>query len=336
MNRSPKLRRPTDDPVKRGRRELLSIIIPARNEEGNIERLEKELSAVCRNLPFDFEFLVLDNASTDQTGEKIKRICDRDPRWKYVRLSRNFSLEMSLTAGYHLARGDAMIVLYSDLQDPPAVIPEFIEKWKAGFDVVYGVRTARPGDPAWRNTLVHIAYRLINWFSDTPLPNDTGDFRLITRQVRDALEECGESNRYLRGLIAWLGFRQTGVPYERRPRESGASKAPLRETVQFTLHAITSFSVKPLRMFTLMGFIILLASLAALLVYSGLWLYGSPPPGITTLIVLGFTGIGINSLGIGILGEYIGLIYGETKARPKYIIQETYEPAVSRNRKSRR
>lgn len=335
MNPSIKNRRPTVHPAKPGRKELLSIIIPARNEEGNITRLDSELSAALRDLPFNFEFLVIDNASTDRTGEMIKKICDRDRRWKYVRFSKNFSLEMSLTAGYHLARGDAMVVLYSDLQDPPEVIPEFIEKWKAGYDVVYGVRTARPGDPVWRNVLVHIAYRLINWFSDTPMPNDSGDFRLITRQVRDALEECGETNRYLRGLIAWLGFRQIGVAYKRRARESGASKAPLRETFLFALHAITSFSVKPLRLFTFTGFIILLASLIAILVYSVLWLVGTPPPGITTLIVIGFVGVGLNSLGIGILGEYIGLIYGEAKARPKYIIQEVYESAVDRNRKSR-
>ena len=202
-------------------KELITIIIPARNEEGNIQKLEQELLAVLDPLPFDFEFIVIDNASNDRTGEKFKEICDRDPRWKYFRFSKNFTVEMSLTAGYDLANGDAIIVLYSDLQDPPEVIPKFIKKWKEGYDIVYGVRKVRSGEPAWRNFMVWIAYRLINWFSETPIPKDTGDYRLISKQVRDALNACGEYNRYLRGLISWLGFRQIGIPYERRPRKSG-------------------------------------------------------------------------------------------------------------------
>ncbi len=305
-------------------KELITIIIPARNEEGNIQRLEQELLAVLNPLPFDFEFIVIDNASNDRTGEKFKEICDRDPRWKYFRFSKNFTVEMSLTAGYDLANGDAIIVLYSDLQDPPEVIPQFIKKWKEGYDIVYGIRKVRLGDSAWRNFMVWVAYRLINWFSETPIPKDTGDYRLISKQVRDALNACGEYNRYLRGLISWLGFRQIGIPYERRPRKSGVSKAPFWDTFLFTINAITSFSLKPLRLFTIMGFGMIIVSLIAIIVYSILWLTGSPPPGITTLIVLSFFSIGLNSLGIGVLGEYIGRIYSETKRRPKYIIQESY------------
>ncbi len=306
-------------------RELISIIIPARNEEENIERLESELLAATGCLPYDFEFIVIDNASVDRTADKTKRICDRDARWKYIRFSRNFTVEMSLTAGYHLARGQAMIVLYSDLQDPPEMIAPFIKKWKEGFDVVYGVRTVRPGDSPWRNVMVRWAYRLIHWFSEVPIPRDAGDFRLITSQVRDALEECTEYNRYLRGLVAWLGFRQIGIPYERRPRTHGVSNAPFWDTFFFTLNAITSFSMKPLRMFLFVGSGILLLCCLAIFIYSFMWLIGSPPAGITTLIVLGLAGIGLNSVGIGILGEYIGRIYFETKSRPKYVIQEIYE-----------
>jgi dolichol-phosphate mannosyltransferase len=305
------------------RRELVSLVIPARNEVGNIDRLEQELATVTGPLPYDFEFIVIDNASTDGTGERIKAICSRDPRWKYVRFSRDFTVEMSLTAGYRLARGDAIIVLYSDLQDPPEVIPRLLSKWKEGFDVVYGVRTVRPGDPAWRNFAVRVAYRLISAMSDVPIPENAGDFRLITRQVRDALNQCGEYNRYLRGMIAWLGFRQVGVPYERRPRLEGTSKAPFWDMLVFTLKAITSFSLRPLRFFTLFGFLMLLLSGVAVLVYAILWFFGSAPPGITTLITLAFAGIGLNSLGIGLLGEYIGRTYAEVKRRPLYIIQES-------------
>ncbi|MBI2061470.1 MAG: glycosyltransferase family 2 protein [Nitrospirae bacterium] len=301
----------------------MSIVIPVLNEEDNIPRLEQELLAAIAHLPYQFEFLVVDNHSADGTRERVKAICQRDDRWKYLRFSRNFTVEMSITAGYHFASGDAIIVLYSDLQDPPDVVPRLIEKWREGYDVVFGVREVRPGDPAWRNFAVKVAYRLINRLSDVPIPENTGDFRLITRRVRDALEQCGEYNRYLRGLIAWLGFRQIGIPYERRPRTAGASKAPLWDLIFFVFNAITSFSLKPLRLFTLMGFVLIGMSLIAACVYSFLYLIGSPPPGITTLIVLSFLGIGLNSLGIGVLGEYLGRAYAETKHRPLYVVEES-------------
>lgn len=318
------------DPAHDGEPLLVSIVIPAYNEEESIPRLEQELLAVVDGLPYQFEFIVVDNHSTDRTGPMIREICARDPRWKYLRFSRNFTVEMSITAGYRFASGDAMIVLYSDLQDPPSVIPRFLEKWREGFDVVYGVRTRRPGDPTWRNLSVKVAYRMIAWAAETAIPKDTGDFRLITRQVRDALEQCPETNRYMRGLIAWLGFRQTGIEYERRPREAGTSKAPFWPTLFFTINAITSFSFKPLRVFLLMGFATVGLSLVAAVVYTILYLTGSPPAGITTLIVLSFLGVGLNSIGIGILGEYLGRTYAEVKHRPLYVVQEVVNLEMTR------
>ncbi len=309
---------------------MLSVVIPAFNEEANIPRLEQELLSAVGPLPYLFEFIVIDNGSSDLTGELVKDICARDSRWKYLRFSRNFTVEMSITAGYHYASGDAIVVLYSDLQDPPRVIPQFIEKWLEGYDVVYGVRTVRPGDPAWRNLAARISYRVIGWFSDVPIPNDTGDFRLISRNVRDALEQCPEQNRYMRGLIAWLGFKQTGVTYEREPRTAGKSKAPFFDLVLFVFNAVTSFSLRPLRLFTLMGTIMLLVSFVAAIVYVILWFTVSAPPGITTIIVLLFAGIGLNSIGIGLLGEYVGRTYVEAKRRPLYVVQEAVniEPAL--------
>jgi dolichol-phosphate mannosyltransferase len=298
-------------------------VIPARNEEANIPRLERELLAVTDPLPYRFEFILVDNASSDRTPELVREICARDDRWKYLRFSRDFTVEMSITAGYHHASGDAIVVLYSDLQDPPEVIPRFLERWEEGYDVVYGTRTKRPGDPAWRNLLVRGAYALIARLSDVPIPRDTGDFRLISRRVRDALERCGEYNRYMRGMIAWLGFRQIGVPYERRPRLAGDSKAPFWHLVFFVFSAVTSYSLKPLRLFTAFGFAALGASLVAAIAYTVLAFRGQPPAGITTLIVLAWVGIGLNSLGIGILGEYVGRTYSEVKHRPLYLIQET-------------
>jgi len=312
---------------------LVSIVIPALNEEENILQLEKELLLAIEGLQYEFEFLVIDNHSSDRTGELFKAICQRDRRWKYLRFSRNFTVEMSITAGYHYASGEAIIVLYSDLQDPPDVIPRFLEKWQEGYDVVYGVRTVRPGDPKWRNLLARFTYKVIAWAAaDITIPVNTGDFRLITRRVRDALERCGEYNRYMRGLIAWLGFSQVGIVYERRPRVTGQSKAPFWDMVFFAFNAIASFSLKPLRLFTIMGFLLLALSSLAIVVYVVLALIGKPPPGITTIIVLLLVAIGVNSLGIGILGEYLGRTYAETKHRPLYLVQESVNIHTERDR----
>jgi glycosyltransferase involved in cell wall biosynthesis len=301
---------------------LISIVIPALNEQHNIGPLERELAQSLDGLPYDFEFIVVDNGSTDGTEAAVRAICARDRRWKYVRFSRNFGVEASITAGYRLASGDAIVVVYSDLQDPPQVIPAFLEKWREGYDVVYGVRTVRPGDARWRNATVKVVYGVIAALADVKIPQNAGDFRLISRRVADALESCHESNRYMRGLIAWLGFQQTGVEYQRRPRSTGESKAPLGSLIVFALNAFTSFSVKPLRFFTLLGFGLVALSVIALPIYVFLYLTGGAPAGITTLIVLGLLGIGINSLGIGILGEYLGRTYAETKKRPLYVIAE--------------
>jgi dolichol-phosphate mannosyltransferase len=301
---------------------LISIVMPALNEQDNIGPLEQELAQSLDGLPYEFEFIVIDNGSTDGTEAAVKAICARDARWKYVRFSRNFGVEASITAGYKFASGEAIVVLYSDLQDPPQVIPAFLEKWREGYDVVYGVRTVRPGDAKWRNAMVKVVYGVIASLADVKIPRNAGDFRLISRRVADALESCNESNRYMRGLIAWLGFRQTGVEYQRRPRSTGESKAPLGSLIVFALNAFTSFSVKPLRFFTILGFGLVALSIIALPIYVVLYVTGGAPPGITTLIVLSLLGIGINSLGIGVLGEYLGRTYAETKRRPLYVIAE--------------
>jgi glycosyltransferase involved in cell wall biosynthesis len=302
---------------------LISIVIPARNEEANIPRLEAELLAVVDQLPYRYEFIVVDNDSSDQTGALVKEICRRDPRWRYIRFSRNFTVEASISAGYRAARGDAMIVLYSDLQDPPSAIPRLLEKWEEGWDVVYGIRTVRPGDPKWRNAAVRVAYRAISRLSDVPIPPDAGDFRLITRQVRNALNQCGEYNRYLRGLISWLGFRQVGVIYERQPRTGGKSNVSIFDLIVFVFTAITSFSLKPLRLFSAFGFGVLGLTMLGIPIYAGLYLTGNPPPGITTVIILLLMAIGINSVGVGILGEYLGRTHAEVRRRPLFVIAES-------------
>lgn len=301
---------------------LVSIIVPAYNEEQNLPRLEVELAAALDGLPYAFEFIVVDNRSTDGTQKFVEDLCERDPRWRYIRFSRNFQLESSITAGYRAASGDAMIVLYSDLQDPPDQIPVLLAKWREGYDVVYGVRTVRPGDPKWRNLAVKYHYKLMTRLSEVDIPANAGDFRLITRRVRDALDQCGEYNRYTRGLIAWLGFRQVGVLYERRPRIEGKSKFGFVEVFVFAFTAITSFSLKPLRLFALFGFAVLGLVLLSLPVFVALYLAGDPPPGVTTIAVLVLLAIGFNSLGIGVLGEYLGRTIGEVRGRPLYVVDE--------------
>lgn len=304
-------------------KKLISIVIPARNEELNIVPLEEQVLKATENLPYDFEFIVVDNRSTDRTGELVKEICSRDTRWKYIRFTRDFTSESSITAGYHYSKGDAIIVLYSDLQDPPSMISRFLEKWEQGYDVVYGVRTVRRGDPAWRNFLTKIFYRLINSLADINIPIDTGDFRLIDKKVRNALESLGEYNRYMRGLIAWIGFNQTGVIYERQPRTAGVSKGPFWHILLYALTAITSFSIQPLRIFLMAGVGITALSLIAIIINLFSYFIGKPVAGLTTLFILSFLGIGINSFGIGLLGEYLGRTYFETKHRPIYIVDET-------------
>ena len=302
---------------------LITIVIPALNEKDNIGPLERELLASVDSLDYDFEFIVIDNGSTDGTDAAVKELCERDHRWRYVGFSRNFGVEASITAGYRLAAGDAIVVLYSDLQDPPQAIPSMIAKWREGYDVVYGVRTVRPGDPQWRNALIGLTYRCIAALADVDIPKNAGDFRLISRRVRDALEECGEYNRYMRGLIAWLGFKQTGIEYQRRPRQAGESKFPLGSLIAFALNAFTSFSIKPLRLFTMLGFALVGIAALAVPVYVILYFTGGAPQGVTTLIVLALLGIGVNSLGIGVLGEYLGRTYAETKRRPLYVIADS-------------
>ena len=314
---------PTERDAGGADRSLVSIVIPALNEEDSLPRLEEELLSVVDPLPYDFEFLLIDNASTDRTGEMAKEMCRRDSRWRYLRFSRNYTAEMSITAGYRHARGDATIVLYSDLQDPPDVIPELLAKWEEGYDVVFAIHTARSGDPLWRNMMAKIAYGVINAMADVSIPRNAGDYRLISRQVREALNEFGEASRYTRGLIAWLGFPQASVPYERRARAAGESKAPFWWTVDFAINAIVSFSSKPLRLFALFGFAMVGLAMLGGVVYSVLRAVGSPPPGITTIIILLAVAIGVNSMGIGLLGEYLGRTYSEVKRRPLYVVHET-------------
>jgi dolichol-phosphate mannosyltransferase len=303
---------------------LFSMVVPVLNEQEVLRDTYTTLNRVLEGLGLSFEVVIVDNGSTDETPALVGTICARDPRWKYIRLSRNFGYQNSITAGMLAAAGEAIMVIDADLQDPPELIPEFVAKWREGYDIVYGVRQKRTGESRWRVIPTMLALRLITWMSDeVKLPVHSGDFRLITRRVRDAFAQLPETNRYVRGMIHWLGFRQAGIPYVRRGRLKGRTKMNFRHLLGFTLNAIFNFSIKPLRMFSVFGLGILGLTAVLGLVYLVMSFLTSPPPGITTVLMLLLMNLGVMSMGIGILGEYVAKIYAESKRRPLWLVDYT-------------
>lgn len=307
-------------------KKLITITMPARNEEGNLPRAYEEVTEVFAKLPqYDYEVVVIDNASTDRTPEIVRGFCDKDPRWKYVRFSRNFGGETSLTVGLRLAKGDAVINLFSDLQDPPEKIPDFLAKWEEGYDVVSGILQDRQDRSKLRGIAARAAYKLIRMSSDIEIPESATDYRLVSRRVVDAFNQLNERQRYVRGLMHWVGFNKCELPYNRRPRQWGESKAPFWWCFQFALNAITSFSTKPLKLFMVFGSAVVTISFALSLWYAATRIFNidDPPRGIPTIIILLLWNLGIMSLGIGLLGEYLGHIYTESKRRPLFILSDT-------------
>jgi glycosyltransferase involved in cell wall biosynthesis len=300
---------------------MLSMVVPVRNEQEVLRDTYTALTRVLEGLTRPFEVIVVDNGSTDETPAVMRELCSRDQRWKFIRLSRNFGYQNSITAGMLAAHGEAIMVIDSDLQDPPELIPEFVARWQEGYEIVYGVREQRTGESATRIIPTMLAMRFISWMSDeVKLPLHSGDFRLITRRVRDAFALLPETNRYVRGMIHWLGFRQIGIPYVRRGRTKGQTNCSWLFLIGFTFNAVFNFSFKPLRMFSLFGAGVLgLAGVLAVL-YFVMSFLTSPPPGITTVLLLLLINLGVMSLGIGILGEYIARIYSESKRRPLWLV----------------
>lgn len=301
-----------------------SLIVPVLDEETMLPETYQRLCATLDGLNITYEVLVVDNGSTDRTPEIMADICRRDQRWCYIRLSRNFSYQNSITAGMLAAHGEAIMVIDADLQDPPELIAEFLARWREGYDIVYGVRQRRTGESIVRVAPTMLALRFITWMSDEPkLPLNSSDFRLISRRVRDAFAQLGEANRYVRGMIHWLGFRQIGIPYERRGRTKGVTKANLLFLIGFTFNAVFSFSTKPLWMFSLFGAAVLgLTSLLGL-TYLTMYFFADPPQGIMTIVLLQLATLGIVSLGIGVLGEYTARVYVEVKNRPLWLVDYT-------------
>lgn len=305
--------------------ELLSVVIPCYNEEAVIVETTKRLQAFCSELDgLEVELIFVDDGSRDRTREILKQLANEDPRIKLIGFARNFGHQMAVTAGIDAAAGDAVVVIDADLQDPPEVIHQMVVKWREGYDVVYGTRTERPGESAFKLVTARGFYRLLNRLSDIPIPLDTGDFRLMSRKVIETLKSMPERDRFLRGMVSWVGFKQTALPYRRAERFAGESKYPLPKMLRFATDGILSFSTKPLQLSIGLGLIssalAFIGIVYALVVriFTDSWVEGWAGLFIAVL----FLG-GIELITVGILGEYVGRIYNEVKRRPLYVIGET-------------
>jgi polyisoprenyl-phosphate glycosyltransferase len=303
-----------------------TIIAPVYNEEPVLLELHRRIAEVMDPLNEPWELILVDDGSRDGSASVIAELHARDDRVKGISFSRNFGFQEAVTAGMHFSSGDAVVLTDADLQDPPEVIPEMISKWREGYDVVYGVRTEREGETWFKLVTAKVFYRLIHRITSVNIPLDTGDFRLMDRRVVDALGEMRERNRFLRGMVPWVGFKQTGVYFKREPRYAGEAKySSFRRMFRFAMNAITSFSYVPLQLATYMGFFIASLSLLAILIVIYLRLFASQEltGQATTLVTVLFLG-GIQLISLGIIGEYLGRIYDEVKARPLYLVQQKW------------
>ncbi len=301
-----------------------SIVVPLFNEELVINESYKRLKQVMDSFGESYEIILVDDGSKDGTAEIARNICQRDPNIKLLNFSRNFGHQVAITAGMDYASGRAVVVIDADLQDPPEVIPQMIAKWKEGYEVVYGQRIERKGETFFKKLSASLFYRILRRLTDVDIPADAGDFRLIDHKVIDALKTLPEKNRYVRGMVSWVGFRQTGIEYVRDERFAGETKYPLRKMLKFAANGITSFSYKPLKLATYAGCIVSLLSFVYLfyVLYQRLFIPESTIPGWASLTIISLFFNGIVLILLGIMGEYIGRIYDEAKARPLYIISD--------------
>ena len=303
---------------------LISVVVPCYNEEQVIVETNRQLVATLANLErADFEIVYVDDGSRDKTAELLREIQTADQHARVVFLSRNFGHQLAVSAGLEHAAGDAVVIIDADLQDPPEVIHEMVARWRDGYHVVYGMRTDRPGETAFKLWTAKLFYRLINRLSKVQIPLDVGDFRLIDRQVVNVLLAMPERDRFLRGMVSWIGFRQVAVMYARAERRAGASKYPLLKMLQFAADGVLSFSLTPLRVALWVGFLSIGLAFAgiiyAFIVRFYIRDYVKGWASIFTAVL--FIG-GAQLVTLGIIGEYIGRIYAEVKRRPLYVIQE--------------
>jgi glycosyltransferase involved in cell wall biosynthesis len=299
-----------------------SIAVPVYNERESLPELYQRVQDVMDTLGEPWELVLIDDGSSDGSTEIIHELAQADKRVRPVIFARNFGHQIAITAGLDYTRGEAVVIMDADLQDPPEVIPDLIAKWREGFEVVYAIRESREGETWFKKATASFFYRLINRITDVNIPLDTGDFRLLDRAVADTLNSMREQHRFPRGMAAWVGFRQIGVPYSRAARFAGETKYPLKKMIRLALNAITGFSYFPLQLATYVGFFCAGISALAIPVVIALRLAGSQAffGQATTLIAVLFLG-GVQLISLGILGEYVGRLYDEAKGRPLYVVR---------------
>jgi glycosyltransferase involved in cell wall biosynthesis len=299
----------------------LSVVVPAYNEQEVLPEFHRRLAAVLDCLPARCEIVFVNDGSTDGTVEVIEQLRSRDSRVALVDLSRNFGKEIALTAGLDHARGDAVVVIDADLQDPPELIVDLVREWRRGYDVVYAQRAAREGETWLKKATAHLFYRLIRRVSRVSIPADTGDFRLLSRRAVDALARLRERHRFMKGLFAWIGFPQKAVLYRRDPRFAGETKWNYWRLWNFAIEGFTSFTIAPLKLATYFGVLVALASFAfAAFIVARTIIFGDPVRGYPSLMVVVLFLGGVQLVSIGILGEYVGRMFNEAKGRPLYLL----------------
>jgi len=305
----------------------LTVVVPAYNESEGLRDFHARLAAVFDGLDLDCEVLYIDDGSRDDTWAVMSALREADPRVSTLKLSRNFGKELALTAGLDHAEADAVVVIDADLQDPPELIPTFVAHWRDGYDVVYGTRATRAGETGFKKLTASGFYRVMEKLSQTPIPRDTGDFRLLSRRSLDALKQVRERQRFMKGLFTWVGYRQLAVVYHRDPRHAGETKWNYWRLWNFAIDGITSFSGAPLKLATYVGL-----ATAALAFIFGIWVfgkalvYGDPVRGYPSLMVIVLFLGGVQLVALGVIGEYLGRLYVESKQRPLYLIDEYHRP----------
>jgi glycosyltransferase involved in cell wall biosynthesis len=304
---------------------LLSVVVPVFNEAGTLPELHRRLAAVLADTAS--EIVMVDDGSRDGSWEIMRELSAADPGLRLLRLSRNFGHQAAITAGLDAARGDAVVVMDGDLQDPPELIPDLLARWRDGYDVVYAVRAERTGESRVRLLSISVFYKLLRRIAGNEIPANVGDFRLMSRRVVDALKEMPERARFLRGMTSWVGFRQVGVEYKRDARFAGESKYPPRKLLRLALDGITSFSTFPIKLVAWLGFVLV----AFCLITLGWALYerifsDTVPQGWTSLLVVVLLLGGVQLLSLGIIGQYVARIFDEAKQRPLYFVSETVGP----------
>lgn len=308
------------------KKRLLSVVVPVFNETEVIDSFYARLKKVVDSLnPISYEIIFVEDGSRDGSYQKLVNLADSDPNVRVIKFSRNFGHQLAITAGIDTAKGDAVVVIDSDLQDPPEVIEKFIKKWEEGYDVVYGIREKREGETKMKLFTAALFYRLLKAIIQIDIPADVGDFRLMSRRAVEKFRELRERDRFVRGLVSWVGFKQTGVPYMRDKRYAGETKYPYRKMIKFAFDGIASFSNMPLKLATWFGYITsLLAFLYACSVFVQKFMGYTVQGWATIMVGMLFLG-GVQLICLGILGEYIGRIFNEIKQRPLYVIEEIYD-----------